>query len=163
MHTLKGSSLTLSMASGPILQLKSDTRFEMRNVNGEPIAILTEGGVNVKSAGKPVRVETKYGQIIGTEDSQEFDVSYSGDVVQVLVIRGSVRAELSDPLKVGFKNAADLGTRVYEAGSITPTTPRAPSGTTVIVYPRVGNPTPRVGPNDRGKPPAPVTPPVPPK
>jgi ferric-dicitrate binding protein FerR (iron transport regulator) len=157
LRTLKGSSLSLAMESGLILELREDTRFEMKNVNGEPIAQLTEGSVNVKSAGKPVRIETKYGQIIGTQDSQEFDVSYRGDVVQVLVIRGSVRAELSDPLKVVFKNASDLGTRVYQAGSISPTVPREASETTVIVYPSVESPAPR------GRRTVPVTPPFPPK
>lgn len=146
LHTMKGASITLSMESGVIFQLRPDTRFEMKNVNGEPIALLTEGSVNVKNSGKPVRVETKFGQIMGAENSQEFDVSYAGDFVQVLVIRGSVKAELSDPLKVVFKNAADFGSRVYEAGSISPTVPRATSGTSVIVYPEVGNPTPRVRP-----------------
>jgi ferric-dicitrate binding protein FerR (iron transport regulator) len=142
LHTPKGSSLTLSMESGQIFQLKPETRFEMKNVNGEQIAVLTEGSVNAKSAGKPVRVETKYGQIIGTGDSQEFDVSYRGDIVQVLVIRGSVRAELSDPLKVVFKNAADFGARVYEAGSISLTAPSTKGETTVIIYPSVEIPTP---------------------
>lgn len=146
LHTMKGASITLSTEPGVIFQLGSDTRFEMKNVNGEPIALLTEGSVNAKSSGKPVRVDTKFGQITGIGDSQEFDVSYAGDGVRVLVIRGSVKAELSDPLKVVFKNAADFGTRVYEAGSISPTVPRATSGTTVIVYPEVGNPTPRVRP-----------------
>jgi len=164
LHTMKGASITLSTESGVVFQFRSDARFEMKSANGEPIVLLTEGSVNAKSSGKPFRVETRFGQIIGAENSQEFDVSYSGDLVQVLVIRGSVKAELSDPLKVVFKNAADFGARVYEAGSISPTVPRAGSGTTVIVYPEVGNPTPRVGPNgNRPNRPAPVTPPVPPK
>jgi hypothetical protein len=157
LHTLKGASLALSTISGVTLQLRSDTTLEMKKVSGEILAFLAEGSASVTSAGKPVRIETKYGLIIGTEDSQEFDVSYRGDDVHVLVIRGSVRAELSDPLKVVFKNASESGTRVYEAGGISPTVPRARSETTVIVYPSVESPAPRERRN------LPVTPPFPPK
>lgn len=156
-HTLKGASLALSMESGVIVQLRSDTSLEMKIVNGEPVALLTEGSVNVKSSGKPARIETKYGQIIGTEDFQEFDVSYTGDVVQVLLIGGGVRAEVSDSSKIVFKNAYDSGARVYEAGSISPTAPRATGGTTVIVYPRV------VTPSLSGRRTLPATAPVSPK
>jgi hypothetical protein len=157
LHTMKGASITLSAESGVIFQFRSGARFEMKSVNGGLIA-LTEGSVNVKNSGKPVRVETKFGQIIGAEESQEFDVSYAGDLVQVLVVRGSIKAELSDPLKVVFRNASDFGARVYEAGSISPTVPRTGSGTTVIVYPEVDNST-----RPNGKRPTPITRPVPPK
>jgi ferric-dicitrate binding protein FerR (iron transport regulator) len=160
-HTLKDSSLTLATESGLVVQLRPDTRLEMKNLTGEPIVLLTDGSVNVKSEGKPVRVETRYGQIIGTENSQEFDVTYSGDAVQVLMIRGSLRAELSDPLKVTFKSASGTGPRVYEAGSISPPAPRAPRETTVIVYPTVESPIPRF--ERTGTPPIPVTPSIPSK
>ena len=146
LHSPKGSSLTLSAESGVVLQLGAATSLEMKNVDGgEIIALLTEGRLNVRSAGKPVRIETKHGQVIADEDSQEFDLSYSGDVVQVLLIRGSIRAEVLDPSKVVFKSAADLGTRTYEAGSLSPTAPRTP-GETVIVYPQVNDPTRTRGP-----------------
>ena len=81
---------------------------------------------------------------------------YSGDVVHVLLIRGSIRAEVLDSSKVLFKKADDLGVRVYEAGSISPTVPRDTTQPIVIVYPRVEAP--------RGsKPGPPARPQVPPK
>jgi hypothetical protein len=136
-HTSKGSSLSLSMGSGMTLQLRSETSLEIKSVNGELVALVSEGSINVRSAGKPARIETKFGQITGTEDFQEFDVTYSGDVIQVLVAGGGVRAEVSDSSKIVFKNAYDFGARVYEAGSLSPTVPREPNGTTVIIYPTV--------------------------
>jgi hypothetical protein len=160
LRTLKNGSLSLLTESGVTLQLKSDSTVEMKKVSGEPIASLSEGGLNVKSSGNPVRIETKYGLIIGGEDSQEFDVRYNGDVVLVLLVRGSITAEASQPSKILFKSAADLGTRVYEAGSISPVTPRAPGETTVIVYPQIEQPAPRgAGPNRKA--PAPRSPSVP--
>jgi hypothetical protein len=156
-HTLKESSLSLSTESGVTLQLRSDTTIEMKDVKGELVALLTEGSVSIRSSGKAARIETKYGQIIGTEAFQEFEVRYSGEIVQVLLVGGGVRAEVSDSSKIVFRNAYDFGQRVYEAGSISPTAPRGPSDTTVIVYPQVENPT------SNRKPRFIVDPPVPPK
>jgi hypothetical protein len=163
LHTLQNASFSLFTESGVTLQVKSDSRLEMKKVSGEPIAFLSEGGISVTTPGKPVRIETKYGQIISVEDTREFDVRYSGDVVLVLVVRGSVTAEASEPSKILFKSAADLGTRVYEAGSLSPTVPRVPGETTVIVYPQIEQPTPRVPGPDRPKRPAPNVPVVVPK
>jgi hypothetical protein len=140
LRTARSGSLSLFTESGVTLQLKPDSRLEMKKVSGEPIAFLSEGGLSVTTPGKPVRIETRYGQIIAVEDSQEFEVRYRGDVVDVLLIRGSVTAQASEPSKILFKSAADLGMRVYEAGSITPATPRAPGETTVIVYPQIEQP-----------------------
>jgi ferric-dicitrate binding protein FerR (iron transport regulator) len=137
LQTSQRSALTLSTESGVILQLGAESKLEMKNAGTEAIAFLAEGSVNVKNSGKAARIETKYGQIIGTEDSIEFDVRYQGDVINVLVIRGSVRAEVFDTNKVLFKSAADLGTRVYEAGSIRPSILRPTTTPTVIVYPQV--------------------------
>jgi ferric-dicitrate binding protein FerR (iron transport regulator) len=156
LQTSKSSALTVSMESGVVLQLGAESKLEMKNTSGESIALLTEGSVNVKSSGKAARIETKYGQIIGVEESHEFDVRYSGDAINVLVIRGSVRAEVFDAYKVFFRNAADLATRTYVAGSITPNAPRVSNAPIVVVYPRVEAPNglrPRPGPPIRQDPP----------
>jgi ferric-dicitrate binding protein FerR (iron transport regulator) len=152
LQTSKTSALTVSTESGVVLQLGAESKLELKNTGGEPIALLTEGSVNVKSSGKAARIETKYGQIIGVEESHEFDVRYSGDVIHVLVIRGAVRAEVFDASKVFFKNAADLATRTYVAGSITPNAPRVSNAPIVIVYPRVEDP--------NGRKPRPAEPPI---
>jgi hypothetical protein len=152
LQTSKRSALTVSTESGVVLQLGAESKLEMKNAGTEPIAFLAEGSVNVKNSGKAARIETKYGQIIGAEESHEFDVRYVGEVIHVLLIRGSVRAEVFDASKVFFKNAADLGVRTYEAGSITPNAPRISNAPTVVVYPRVPDPTrarPRPGPAER--------------
>jgi len=164
LHTLKDASLSLLTEFGVTLQLKADSRLEMKKASGEPLVFLTEGSIGVKTPGKPVRIETKYGQIIAVEDSNEFEVKYNGDAVYVLVIRGSITAEASQPSKILFRSAADLGTRTYEAGSILPTEPVTRGERSVIVYPQVENPAPRVvGPNDLGKRPIPAPPTVIPK
>src|SRR5436190_12316119 len=72
-HTLEGSSLALTTESGVTLVLRSGTSIEMKNVNGEPVALITEGAVNVRSSGKAARIETKYGPIAGTDAVQEFE------------------------------------------------------------------------------------------
>ncbi len=87
LHTSREASLTLSIEPGVALKLKSDTRTEMKNVNGEPVVVLTEGSISVRSTGKPVRVETRYGQIKGTEGFQEFEVAYSGECCPGLAYR----------------------------------------------------------------------------
>ncbi len=156
LRTRQGSSLTLSTDSGAVLELASDSILEMKTFDGGLLPLLTQGSVGVRSSGEPVRIETSYGQIVGTEDLQEFEVRYSGDGIEVLLTEGAVRAEGSDSSKVVFKNAHDSGTRVHEAGSISPPPARETSGTTVIVYPEVVSPT----PNARR---APVTPQIPSK
>lgn len=140
LQTSKSSALAVSTESGVVLQLGAESKLEIKNTGGEPIGFLAEGSVNVKSTGKAARIETKYGQIIGVEESHEFDVRYVGDAIQVLVVRGSVRAEVFDASKVFFRNAEDLATRTYVAGSITPNAPRVSNAPVVIVYPRIEDP-----------------------
>jgi hypothetical protein len=118
LNTRTNSSLIFSTSSGVTLQLNSSTRIELKKADVEITVLLTEGGLKVKSGGKPVRVETRYGAFAGSEDAQEFEVKYGGEGIQVTTGRGD---------------------RVYEAGSISPTQPRKSGDTTVIVYPEAGN------------------------
>lgn len=159
MRTPAGSFLALDTESGVILQLGSSSRLEMKKeINGEVVALFTEGSLKVRNAGKTIRIETKYGRILSLDESGEFDVSYSGDLVEVVANRGGVISLADDPLKVVFKSSSDAAAmRIYEAGSLSSTSPREASQPTIVVYPQVGNP------NSTRKLPAPVTPQVPPK
>jgi hypothetical protein len=125
LHAAPGSSIGLTLPSGSILALSENARLELKKLDGEAVVFLSEGAINVITSGRPIRVETRHGTFVGPDGSQDFEVKYSGDGIQI----------------VTAKNATDPGVRTYEAGSISPHTPKAPGDTNVIVYPSVGQPT----------------------
>lgn len=136
LHTRPNASVVLSTSNGVTVQLNPNTRLELKKLEDDATVLLVEGSLNVRSGGKPVRVETHYGAFVSSADSPEFEVKYGSEGIQVTTGRA---------------------VRVYEAGSISPTTPRKPSETTVIVYPETGN----RGRDRRDTRPAPSTPPPP--
>ena len=56
LQTLKSSAAVLSTESGVTLEVGADSKLEVKNAGSEPVALLAEGSVNVKSSGKPVRI-----------------------------------------------------------------------------------------------------------
>jgi hypothetical protein len=122
LHTRSGASASVSLSSGVIFLLHADTRLELKKIDGEPVVFLADGVLNVKNATSPVRVESKAGVFVSNGESQEFEIRNGREGLQV----------------------ATSPVRVYEAGSISASSPKAPGETTVIVYPSVRRkPTPK--------------------
>jgi hypothetical protein len=144
LRTLGASYLALSTDSGAVLQLGPNTRVELKKVESETWVSFTEGSLQVRTTGKPLRIETRYGHFLASEDLLDARFAYAVGRIEASVLRGSLRTESLDSANVVFKGGTDTaGERTYQAGGeITPGT-RSPADPSLIIIPRVNVPTPR--------------------
>jgi len=67
--------------------------------------LLTEGSLQVRTSGKPLRIETKFGQFVISEEASEARFAYAGGKIEAAIIRGSLTTEALDSANVVFKGA----------------------------------------------------------